>query len=41
MQIEIEAFSKEKGDTRGSFIQNLNAVNREKYDYTQFLKNSL
>lgn len=38
MQIEIEAFSKEKGDTRGSFIQNLNAVNREKYDYTQFLK---
>lgn len=38
MQIEIEAFSKGKGDTRGSFIQNLNAVNREKYDYTQFLK---
>lgn len=38
MQIEIEAFSKEKGDTKGSFIQNLNAVNREKYDYTQFLK---
>ena len=30
MQIEIEAFSKEKGDTRGSFIQNLNAVNRER-----------
>lgn len=38
MQIEIEAFSKEKGDTKGSFMQNLNAVNREKYDYTQFLK---
>lgn len=38
MQIEIEAFSKDKGDTKGSFIQNLNAVNREKYDYTQFLK---
>ena len=38
MQIEIEAFSKDKGDTKGSFMQNLNAVNREKYDYTQFLK---
>ena len=38
MQIEIEAFSKEKGNTKGSFVQNLNAVNREKYNYTQFLK---
>lgn len=38
MQIEIEVFSKDKGDTKGSFIQNLNAVNHEKYDYTHFLK---
>lgn len=38
MQIEIEAFSKGKGDEKGSLTQNLKAVNREKYDYTQFLK---
>ena len=38
MQMEIEAFSKGKGDEKGSLTQNLKAVNREKYDYTQFLK---
>lgn len=38
IQIELEAFSKGKGEESGSLIQNLNAVNHEKYDYTAFLK---
>ena len=38
MQTDLETFSKEQGDTAGGLMQNLNAVNREKYDYTAFLK---
>ena len=38
MQSEIENFGKNQGDTRGGLLQNLKAVNKEKYDYTAFLK---
>ena len=38
MQTELETFSKKQGDTAGGLMQNLKAVNREKYDYTAFLK---
>ena len=38
MQTDLETFSKQRGDTAGSMMQNLNAVNREKYDYSSFLK---
>ena len=38
MQIDLETFSKRIGDKANSLIVNLNAVNREKYDYTSFLK---
>lgn len=38
MQMDLESFSKKQGNESGSLMQNLNAVNREKYDYTSFLK---
>lgn len=38
MQTDLETFSKEQGDKAGCLVQNLKAVNREKYDYTAFLK---
>lgn len=38
IQVDIETFSREKGDTAGNLMQNLREVNREKYDYTEFLK---
>ena len=38
MQQDLETFSKERGDSAGSLVQNLKEVNREKYDYTAFLK---
>lgn len=38
MQTDLETFSKQQGDKAGGLMQNLNAVNREKYDYTSFLK---
>ena len=38
MQQDLETFSKDRGDTSGSLMQNLGEVNREKYDYTAFLK---
>ncbi|MBR3819144.1 MAG: metallopeptidase [Clostridia bacterium] len=38
MQTDLETFSKQQGDKAGGLMQNLNAVNREKYDYTAFLK---
>ena len=31
-------FSKQQGDKAGNMMQNLRSVNREKYDYTAFLK---
>ena len=38
MQMDLETFSKLQGDRAGALTQNLQAVNRETYDYTAFLK---
>lgn len=38
MQVDMETFGKQKGDTPGGMLQNLKEVNREKYDYASFLK---
>ena len=38
MQVDIETFGKQRGDVSGELMQNLKEVNREKYDYTSFLK---
>ena len=38
MQMDLETYTKNHGDKAGGLIQNLNEVNREKYDYTSFLK---
>ena len=38
IQTDLETFSKQQGDKAGGLMQNLNAVNREKYDYSAFLK---
>jgi len=38
IQTELETFSKLRGDKSGYLIQNLKSVNREKYDYSEFLK---
>lgn len=38
VQADLENFSKQRGDTAGSLIQNIKEVNRERYDYTTFLK---
>ena len=38
MQMDLETFGKQRGLNPGVMIQNLQAVNREKYDYTAFLK---
>lgn len=38
MQIELETFFERQGDVSHNLIQNLNAVNREKYDYRTFLR---
>ncbi len=38
MQTDLETFSKDIGDEKGGTMQSLKAVNRERYDYTEFLK---
>ncbi len=38
MQVDMETFGKQQGDRAGNLMQNLREVNREKYDYTAFLK---
>lgn len=38
IQLDLETFSKQQGDQAGGMMQNLQEVNREKYDYTAFLK---
>lgn len=38
MQEELETFAKQQGDTAGGMMQNLREVNREKYDYSAFLR---
>lgn len=37
LQVDLET-SPQWGNTAGHFLQNLNRLNREKYDYTEFLK---
>ncbi len=38
MQVDIETFGKSRGNTAGWMLQNLKEVNREKYDYSAFLR---
>ena len=38
IQMDLEVFSKRQGDKAGNMLQNLRSVNREKHDYTSFLK---
>ena len=38
IQMDLEVFSKQQGDKAGNMMQNLRSVNREKYDYSAFLK---
>ena len=38
MQVDMETFSREKEDAAGGLVQNLREANRERYDYTKFLK---
>lgn len=38
MQVDLETFGKQRGLNPGAMTQNLAEVNREKYDYTAFLK---
>ena len=38
LQTDLETISVNFGDRAGSLVQNLKEVNREKYDYAQFLK---
>ena len=38
MQMDLESFSKQRGEDAGSLIQNLNSINREEYDYESFLR---
>ena len=36
IQTDLQTFSKAHGNAAGSLVQNLAALNREKYDYTEF-----
>jgi len=38
MQQDLETFSKMQGDRAGNLMQNISEVNRERYDYSSFLK---
>ena len=38
MQTDMETFAKKQGDKAGALIQNLKEINREKYDYSSFLR---
>ena len=38
MQVELETFGKQRGTEAGLLTQNLREVNRERYDYTEFLR---
>ena len=38
IQMDLDVFSKLQGKKAGNMMQNLRSVNREKYDYTAFLK---
>lgn len=38
MQMNLKSFSKNQGSEAGDMMQSLNAINREKYDYSAFLR---
>lgn len=38
VQMDLETFSRQQGHEAGSMVQELRAVNRERYDYTRFLR---
>lgn len=38
LQEALETFFRDQGDEAGDLVQNLKELNREKYDYTEFLK---
>ncbi len=38
IQTDLETFSKEHGEKAGNLVESLNKLNREKYDYSEFLK---
>lgn len=38
MQMDLDTFSKKQGTAAGSLMQNLREVNREKYNYEEFLR---
>ncbi len=38
LQEELESFFKQRGERAGNMMQNLREVNRERYDYTAFLR---
>lgn len=38
MQVDMESFGRQRGTEAGLLSQNLREVNRERYDYTEFLK---
>ena len=38
IQMDLEVFSKQQGSKAGNMMQNLRSVNREKYDYSSFLR---
>lgn len=38
MQVDLETFGKQQGNIPGAMLQNLSELNRERYDYTAFLK---
>lgn len=38
IQVDMETFSKEQGDSAGTMMQNIKDIMREKYDYSAFLR---
>ncbi|MBR3630792.1 MAG: metallopeptidase [Oscillospiraceae bacterium] len=38
IQVDLESFSKSRGDKAGNMLQNLKALHRERYDYGDFLR---
>lgn len=38
IQMDLETFNKQRGNTAGGLVQNLREINREKYDYSEFLR---
>ena len=38
IEMELEIFGKVRGESAGTLVQNIRAVTRERYDYTDFLR---